>query len=67
MQIKTYKGSKIPEACRICLQNKLYVDGWSLKKWYENNHIIYKILIGFVNDKPIGCLVVLQPAWSRYQ
>lgn len=55
MILKTYSEKNAKEkACMLCLEHRLYVDGWSLKHWFTNHDFIIKLVVMFDNEKPIG-------------
>ena len=64
LTFKHYGKSKL---AKVCLDYKLYVNGWVLKKQLEyihylgcrNEYSFRKIIliVAFVNSEPIGCIV----------
>jgi hypothetical protein len=60
-QIKKYFGPSLSEGAQIAIDNKLYVDGWLLKKLYPKISKIDNgrnmIIIMFRNNQPIALAV----------
>lgn len=49
---------RIEIARKICMNNNLYVEGWSFRNWLEN-YTIDHIYILALDYRPIGCLIIL--------
>ena len=52
----------MPRISQFCLNNQLYVPGWSLSSWYRNeiisNDYINHIFVAVKSSTPVGVLVI---------
>ncbi|QAY01378.1 hypothetical protein ZPAH1_orf00364 [Aeromonas phage ZPAH1] len=57
--VKVYTGPHVKDICQYLLDNKMYVDGWSLKGFFNrvikrSERIITKVAVKYIDGVPVG-------------